>query len=322
MNITVIGCGRWGSCIAWYLDSIGHSVTLYGRETSPHFRAFAQTRCNGLVTLPASVNLCSDLSRVLAVSDTVVISVGAQSLRGLMEQAAAEASLSGKDFVLCIKGIEISTGKLMHEVMDDFLPAGSRTAVWVGPGHVQEFTAGHPNCMVIDSADRELTRKLVDAFSGRLIRFYYGCDLIGSEIGSATKNVIGIAAGILDGMERSSLKGALMSRSVVETARLIRKMGGNPSSAFGLSMLGDFEATVFSPFSHNRMFGETVVTGKPYDALAEGYYTARALHTLCLRHEVEMPICGAVYRVLYERADIHREMEGLFSRSMKEEFNF
>lgn len=321
MRITVIGCGRWGSCIAWYLNGIGHTVTLYGRENSPHFHAFCKTRSNGLVTLPDSIALCSDLEKALHDCDTVVLSVGAQNLRGFMREAI-RYPLQNKDFVLCIKGIEIETGKLLHEVMAEFLPCSCRVAVWVGPGHVQEFVKGHPNCMVIDSADREFTKSLADAFSGGIIRFYYGSDLIGTEVGSAAKNVIGIAAGILDGLGRSSLKGALMSRSVVEVARLIRKMGGNPASAFGLSMLGDFEATVFSPYSHNRLFGESFAKGKIYGELAEGYYTAKALHTLCMRYDVEMPICEAVYKVLYEKADIQSETEKLFSRSMKEEFNF
>lgn len=321
MNITVVGCGRWGSCIAWYLAGLGHRVTLYGRENSPHFRAFCENRTNGLVTLPDSVTLCSSLETALQTAQTVVLSIGAQNLREFMAQASA-FPLDGKDFVLCIKGIEIESGKLLHEIMAEFVPPSCGVAVWVGPGHVQEFVKGHPNCMVLDSADKECTHRLVDAFSGGIIRFYYGCDLIGTEIGSATKNVIGIAAGILDGLNRSSLKGALMSRSVVETARLIRKAGGNPCSAFGLAMLGDFEATVFSPYSHNRAFGEAFARREPYTELAEGYYTAKALYGLCRRYDTEMPICEAVYRALYEQKSIQTEIEGLFSRSMKEEFNF
>ena len=321
LKITVVGCGRWGSCIAWYLDSVGHDVTLYGRENSPHYVAFLKDRTNGLVTLPESIALLCDLEEALRRSDTIVLSIGAQSLRSFMREAS-RYPLENKDFVLCIKGIEIESGKLLHEVMAEFLPPSCRVAVWVGPGHVQEFVKGHPNCMVIDSADRDFTKYLADSFSGGIIRFYYGSDLVGTEVGSAAKNVIGIAAGILDGLNRSSLKGALMSRSVVETARLIRKMGGNPASAFGLSMLGDFEATVFSPYSHNRTFGECFAAGKPYKELAEGYFTAKALHSLCRQYEVEMPICDAVYRVLYENADVKSAMEGLFSRSRKEEFNF
>ena len=97
-------------------------------------------------------------------------------------------------------------------------------------------------------------------------------------------------------------------------------MGGNPFSAYGLCHLGDYEATVFSGFSHNRQFGEAFVQGKPFESLAEGYYTVDALHRLAALHGVELPICEGVYRVLYENADFTKEMEGLFQRSLKNEF--
>ena len=159
----------------------------------------------------------------------------------------------------------------------------------------------------------------MNEFSSQLIRFYYGEDLIGNEIGAAAKNVIGIAAGVLDGLKLTTLKGALMSRGTREIARLIEAMGGNPFSAYGLCHLGDYEATVFSRFSHNRRFGEMLVTGEKFDKLAEGYYTADALVRLGTRHHVELPICEAVYAVLYRGADVRATIDGLFSRSLKNE---
>ena len=192
--------------------------------------------------------------------------------------------------------------------------------MWLGPGHVQEFTAGIPNCMVIDSKDEALKEELVAAFSSELIRFYYGRDLIGNEIGGASKNVIGIAAGMLDGLGLSSLKGALMSRGTREIARLIKALGGNELSAYGLCHLGDYEATVFSPYSHNRRFGEAFVTGEPYGELAEGYATVKALVKLGEDRWVALPICQAVYQVLYQGADPRATLDGLFSRSLKQEF--
>ena len=131
--------------------------------------------------------------------------------------------------------------------------------------------------MVIDSDSDEYKNRLIGEFSSDLIRFYYGKDLIGNEIGAAAKNVIGIAAGMLDGKGLSSLKGALMSRGTREVARLITALGGNELSAYGLCHLGDYEATLFSQFSHNRMYGERFVKGEQYDSLAEGYYTVKAI---------------------------------------------
>ncbi len=318
MKITVIGCGRWGSLIGWYLDSIGHCVTFYGKEDSPHMQAFLNTRSNGLLTIPPSIKLCCEISEAVADAETIILSVPSQGLIGLMGELAP-LELRNRNFVLCMKGIEIESGKRLSQIAEENTHPSNRVAVWLGPGHVQEFYAGVPNCMVIDSRHEELKQALVDSFSSSLIRFYYGQDLIGNEIGAATKNVIGIAAGMLDGLKLGTLKGALMSRGTHEISRLIGAMGGNPFSAYGLCHLGDYEATVFSPYSHNRKFGECVVTGEPYADLAEGYYTSAALKTLEERYKVELPICDAVWNVLYSNKDPQQEIDALFHRTLKPE---
>lgn len=320
MKITVIGCGRWGSLITWYLSRKGHELTLYGRASSAHMKRFLAERRNDLLTLPDAVRLSTSLADCLTADcEVIVISVGAQGFRALMEETTA-FDLSGKILVLCMKGIEAATGKRLSQVAQEYLPDSARVAVWVGPGHVQEFYAGIPNCMVIDSEDGETKRRLVEAFSGDLIRFYYGDDLIGSEIGAAAKNVVGIAAGMLDGAGLTTLKGALMSRGTREIARLISAMGGSELSAYGLCHLGDYEATVFSKFSHNRAFGEAFIKGEPYAELAEGYATVRALVLLGKTYAAELPICTAVYRILYEGADPREELDSLFGRELKTEF--
>ena len=318
MKVTVIGCGRWGSLIAWYLDRIGHEVTLYGRASSPHMRRFLAERRNDLLELSERVALSTQLDCAKG-AEVVVISVPSQALRGLIAQLGA-LNLKNKTFVLCMKGIEVETGLRLSEVAHAELDPSCPVAVWLGPGHVQEFHAGVPNCMVIDSDDAAAKELLVESFSSALIRFYYGEDLIGNEIGAAAKNVIGIAAGVLDGLGLGTLKGALMSRGTREIARLIEAMGGNPFSAYGLCHLGDYEATVFSPYSHNRRFGELLVKGEKFDKLAEGYYTADALVRLGRKYGVELPICEAVYRALYEGADPKAQIEGLFTRTIKTEF--
>lgn len=318
MKITVIGCGRWGSFIGYYLDTLGHDVTLYGREGSENLRAFMETRTNGLLTLGERISLTSDIMRAVQ-SDVIIISIDSQGLRSLCHQLAG-IGLEEKTIVLCMKGLEIGTGCRLSEVVKQTLSASNKTAVWIGPGHVQEFLRGIPNCMVIDSEDDQTKYLLVKEFSSKVIRFYYGTDLIGNEIGAAAKNVIGIAAGMLDGLSLSSLKGALMSRGTREISRLIKTMGGNELSAYGLCHLGDYEATVFSEFSHNRQYGESFVKNQPYSKLAEGYYTVKAITSLAQTHNVELPICEAVYHVLYEHASASDALRALFMRSLKLEF--
>ena len=319
MKICVIGCGRWGSLITWYLSEKKKlDVTLYGRESSEAMKRFISERRNDLLTLPESVTLSTDISCV-SDADVIVISVGSQGLSALMEELAP-LKLKNKIFVLCMKGIEIATGRRLSQVVKDSADGSNRIAVWLGPGHVQEFYAGIPNCMVIDSDDQDTKKLLVDAFSSELIRFYYGEDLLGNEIGAAAKNVIGIAAGILDGLGLSTLKGALMSRGTREVARLIARMGGNELSAYGLCHLGDYEATVFSKFSHNRAYGEALVKGEHFEKLAEGYYTAKAIVALAEKHGVDMPICRCVYGIIHEGRDAKAEANALFERSIKTEF--
>lgn len=281
---------------------------------------YLKTRTNGMVTLRESIGLICDLRQALE-AEAIVISVPSQALRGLLgEILETGIDLKQKTFILCMKGIEIETGKRLTEVFEEILGDEVPLAVWVGPGHVQEFLKGVPNCMVIDSKRSDVKERLVNLFKGPLIRFYYGSDLIGNEIGAAAKNVIGIAAGVLDGIGKSSLKGALMSRGTKEVAELIAACGGNPLSAYGLCHLGDYEATVFSQHSHNRMFGEMFAKGEHFEALAEGYYTAKAIHNLAEKKGVELPICNAVYSMLYENKSIDDLMEQLFTRSLKNEF--
>ena len=275
MKITVIGCGRWGTFIAWYLDKIGHSVSLYGRKSSAHMQKLIETRTNGLVELPETLHLTNDLDAVKD-SDVIVISVNSQGLRGLMRELKP-FELKNKIFVLCMKGVEIETGMRLSQV-----------------------------CAAECDSD--------------LIRFYYGQDLIGNEIGAAAKNVVGIAAGMLDGLGLSTLKGALMARGTREIARLIDALGGNELSAYGLCHLGDYEATLFSPYSHNRMFGEKFVKNEPYTDLAEGYYAVDALLRLGKTVSADLPICRAVYNVLYKGENAHDEVNALFTRSIKNEF--
>ena len=317
-NIFVLGCGRWESFIGWYLDNIGHKVTLYGRENSKNMKRFMETRQNDYITLSESIILTSNLEDIKQ-ADYVVVSVNSQSLSEVLSEVNM-LGIKDKTFILCMKGIEIETGRRLSEIAEECLDESNKIAVWLGPGHVQEFYRGVPNCMVIDSKDDNVKNEVIEDISSNLIRFYYGTDLIGNEIGAAAKNVIGIAAGMLDGFDLSSLKGALMARGTMEISRLITAMGGKPSTVYGLCHLGDYEATLFSNHSQNLTFGRNFIKNEPYEKLAEGYYTVKALRKLGEKYYVVLPITEAVYRILYEGKDPKRELDKLFQRSLKDEF--
>ena len=318
MNISVLGCGRWGSFHAWYADKIGHDVVLWGRPGSKNLAELRDRHANEYLQMPESVELSDDLSYAVERADIIIISIGAQQLRSFAGQLA-ELPIKNKTFVLCMKGLEIGTGKRLSVVMREEVGPEPDIAVWVGPGHVQDFLKGIPNCMILASDSDEITARLVPIFHGPLIRFYYGKDLLGTEIGAAAKNVVGLAAGMLDGVHYGSLKGALMARGTKELSRLIDAMGGDAMTVYGLSHLGDYEATLFSPHSNNRRYGENLMLGKPSTKLAEGVYTSEALMALSKEYGVELPISRSVYEIVCCHKEPKAELERLFLRSEKEE---
>lgn len=321
MNYTILGCGRWGSFIAWYLDKTGHKVTTWGLETDPYVVNFFTTRKNNYVTLPASIELTTNLEYAVNKNNHIIISISSQNLRSLLSNVQKIDGYKNKNYIICMKGIEETTGKRLSEVMIDAGIDKSHIATWVGPGHIQDFTKGIPSMMIIDSYNTSLSEKLIKDLKSDLIRYYQGRDMIGTEIGAAAKNVMGIAAGMLDGANMTSLKGALMARGTREIARLIRAAGGNELSAYGLCHLGDYEATLFSPHSHNRKFGELFVKNEYFDKLAEGVQTSDALLKLANKYNVELPITQTVWDIISHKKDYTSALTELFERTNTEEFD-
>lgn len=319
-NVTVIGNGRWGSFIAWYLSTLKKNVLIYGRKDSERFNALRSQRGNEYLKYDDSVSFTDDLKKAIDFADAIYISISAQAVRDFMRQMALVGVSKDKIIVLCMKGLEERTGERLSTIVSTTLHNHQNVAIWVGPGHVQDFLAGRPNCMVIDSEQKELTSFLAEDNASRLIRFYKGDDIIGNEIGAAAKNVIGIAAGALDGMGCSALKGALMARGAREIGRLIAAMGGKEISAYGLAHLGDYEATLFSNYSHNRSYGCALAEGRQFNGLAEGRSTSKALMVLSAMYDVDMPISSAVYEVIYSGADIKTVINDMFLRDIKKEF--
>lgn len=316
----VLGCGRWGSFHLWYGSRIGNSVTGWEPEGIPEFLKLQETRENRYLELPSDIRLTSSIEEVSG-SDIIIVTVPAQKFRTLCEKLR-QIDISTTDLILCMKGIEKGTGMRLSEIaLEEGLKPRS-LSVWVGPGHPQQFVAGVPSCMIVASENENDSLRIVSLLGSDLIRFYRSRDVIGCEVGAATKNVIGIAAGMLDGLNLSGLKGALMARAPQEVARLVAAMGGDWRSVYGLSHLGDYEATLFSPYSHNRMYGEAVARGTEGEnlRLAEGVDTAEAVMLLADRCNVEMPITGTVRKVINNEIPAKEAIAELFARPEKEEF--
>ncbi len=317
MNISVLGCGRWGSFIAYYLSK-NNNVTLWGRKEGKSFCLLKEKRKNEYLSLPENILLTDDLELALK-SEIVVVSILTQELDSFLKLVVRYPHDKQK-FVFCMKGVESDTGRTLTQIaIANGLPK-ENLALWVGPGHVQNFLQGISNCMLISAYDKELTENLVKLFSTDLIRFYYEDDVLGTEIGSATKNVVGIMSGILDGLNWGCLKGALMTRATYEVSQLITAMGGNFQTVYGLSHLGDYEATLFSPFSRNRMYGEYIVNGQHYNKSAEGVGNTKGIAKLAREYNIDMPLTFALEKILFENADIKQEIKKLFDRPQKYEF--
>lgn len=319
MNTTILGCGRWGTFIAGYLDSLGSSTMLWGRPGSVHLEQLSSAGKNDYVSIPSSVSLTSSLETAMNHSKTFFISIDSMGLRSLAENISKFHRPDNR-YILCMKGLENKTGLRLTQIMESVLGDDVQTAVWVGPGHVENFTNNIPSAMIIDSKNKKLTYEIADYLTSPLIRFYYGEDIIGTEIGAASKNVVGIAAGMLDGLGQTSLKGALMARAAREYSRLVAAMGGNSETVYGLSHLGDYEATLFSKFSRNRCYGENFALRKSYSLMAEGVSTVKSLMALSRIYKVELPISETVYSILYEDLDIPDGLDNLFVRPLKHEF--
>ena len=262
--------------------------------------------------------LTTDLAQTLE-NDFIIISINCQNLRGLAKQIN-EYNVEGKTFLLAMKGLEEPSAEILADVFIEEIKQKIHVATLGGPGHVEDYMRKVPSAAVIDSYEPETQDRVIKFMQSNLIRFYYGTDIVGNQVGAALKNVIGLAAGILDGLGWHGLKGALMARAPIEVGRLIKYKGGNPASVYGLAHLGDYEATLFSKNSHNRMFGEMFAKGERYGKLAEGVDTLRAVKALADRAGIDMPISQALYKVIFEEADIKDTIRSLFDRSLKKEF--
>jgi len=322
MKVTILGCGRWASLHAWYQAIVlGNDVLVWGLADDELYKSISKTRKNKYLELPESVNFTDSLKDAMNHAEYIIIAISAQGMPGFSKRVGA-LNPKNKTFVLCMKGIINDTGERLSQVLTKNVDKSNKITVWLGPGHAQELSKMQPNVMVIDGDDPGVVEDVASKFKSKLIRLYQGDDLIGVEIGAAAKNVMGITAGLLDGAGLSSLKGALMARGVYEVAKLIVAMGGKQLTAYGMSHIGDFEATLFSQNSNNRRYGEMLYKGEKSEYLAEGVATSKALHLLAQKHGVEMPISELCYRILHEDKCPDEGLKELFMREHSKEFRF
>lgn len=328
MNITVIGAGAWGTALAISLAA-SHRVTLWARDAA-QIEAMRATRRNQRylpdIPLPDNLDLSADFSAALGAVELAIIAVPAAALRATLQQLAS----SGRrfDVVWVCKGFEAETSLLPHQVAAEILPEGFRCGALSGPSFAQEVARGLPTALTLASADEEFASCTAQALHHARLRIYASNDVTGVEVGGAVKNVMAIAAGICDGMGLGyNARAALLTRGLAEITRLGLKLGGRPETLGGLSGAGDLILTCTGDLSRNRQVG--LLLAQQHDLseillrlghVAEGVYTAREVHRLAQRLGVEMPICEAVYHVLYEHTPVAEAVAELLNRTPNLEF--
>lgn len=343
MNITVIGAGAWGTALAISLSG-QHQVTLWARNAA-QIEAMRATRRNQRylpdIPLPVNLELNADFTAALANAELAIIAVPTGALRATLQQIVKLVQLSsgsaghldrfrtGFGVVWLCKGFEAETSQLPHQVAAEVLPEGFSCGVLSGPSFAQEVARGLPTALTLASADEAFAQRTAQALHHARLRIYASSDVTGVEVGGAVKNVMAIAAGICDGLGLGhNARAALLTRGLAEITRLGLKLGGRPETLSGLSGAGDLILTCTGDMSRNRQVGLLLVQQHDLPEIlnrlghvAEGVYTVREVHRLAQRLGVAMPVCEAVYRVLYEHVPVAEMVAALLNRTPNLEFN-
>jgi glycerol-3-phosphate dehydrogenase (NAD(P)+) len=326
-TIGVVGGGAWGTALAATARLAGRSVAIWARAADI-VDEINQHHTNGAylpgVMLDRDLAATTDLGRMADV-DVVLLVTPAQSQRATARALAPHVA-SGTPVVICAKGLEQGTGKLMTEVLAEEIP-WCHAAVLSGPGFADDVVRGQPTALTLACGDEALGKALAEAIGCRHFRLYWSGDTTGVALGGALKNVLAIAAGIVDGRGLgASAHAAMVTRGFAELRRLGRALGARPETLVGLSGLGDLLLTCGSSQSRNMRFGRSLGQGRNLtDALAdlqstaEGVYTAASAVRHAADHGIEVPISAAVHAIIEGALTVDAAIEALLSRPFRSE---
>lgn len=325
-HVLVLGGGSWGTALAAHLGRKGTRVTLWAYEAEV-VAGINGTRRNPLflpdIEIPPSVTAVGTVGAADTV-DAVLMVAPSKVFRSVLKHA--EGVRPATPVVSATKGLEPGSLDLMTEVIADVLPS-CRPAVLSGPSFAEEVGKGYPTAVVGAAEDEEVARAVQEIFASPTFRVYASTDVIGVQIGGAIKNVIAVAAGMLEGMGLGhNTRAALITRGLAEITRLGEAMGADPRTFAGLAGVGDLILTTTGSLSRNRQLGEFVGKGgtlaewkETHRTVAEGADTALTAVELGKRHGVELPLCEQVHEILYLGKDPKVALGELMRRSQKTE---
>lgn len=325
-TIGVIGGGAWGTALAQVFAGCAEKILLWARENEVVQSINAQHENTAFlpgVKLCANITAHDKLAEVAA-ADLLILVVPTQFIRPTL--SGIGDVLNGKPVVICSKGIEIATGELPSEIVQEVAPQAN-IAVLTGPTFAIEVARGQPGAVTIAANDIALAKQLQDILNVRTFRSYASNDMVGAQVGAAIKNVIAIACGISHGKNMGeNARAAIMTRGLAEMSRLALAMGGRRETLMGLCGMGDLVLTCSSMQSRNFSLGAAIGQGqkgsdilKSRNSVAEGVYTAQAAVKVAKRYEIDMPICEAISQCLEDGFSIDTIIETLLNRSLKEE---
>lgn len=330
MKISVVGAGSWGTAVAGILADKEYDVSLWARDSRLAHKLSVERDNNKYLPgykLPLSVKVDSDLGSALDGAQTVIIAVPSHVVREILT-AASSAIKKDVPIISLTKGIEVETGYRMSQVISDVIGIDkSHIAVLSGPNHAEEVSKRIPTATVIASENNDLNQELQAVFMTNEFRVYVNNDPVGVEVAGALKNVIAIAAGISDGLGfGDNTKASLITRGMAEISRFGQRYGAQQATFWGLAGIGDLIATCTSTHSRNRLFGHRIGAGESVkqikdsmNMVAEGVLSAKAIKKIADKLNIEMPICGQVYEVLYEGKSPGSSVRDLMSRGATNE---
>lgn len=333
-KVTVIGAGSFGTALAIVLSRAGNEVNLWAREPDIAYSINNQHRNPYYisdVTLPDSITCYTDLAECVPDRDMVVFATPSHAMR----EAASRVKpyFSGNEIVVSVaKGIENDTFMTMSQVLSEVLEdtiIDDHIGVLSGPSHAEEVSKFKPTTVVATSYSKRTAGIIQETFMTPMFRIYVNYDIIGVEIGASVKNIMAIAAGIVDGASLGdNAKAALITRGLHEMRRLGMKLGASQDTFSGLTGMGDLVVTCTSEHSRNRFVGYHIGQGDTLDDIvskmnmvAEGIKTTKSVYDWSKKLKVEMPITEAMYRILFEREDPKDMLYDLMTRNAKEEIN-
>jgi glycerol-3-phosphate dehydrogenase (NAD(P)+) len=326
-TISVLGGGAWGTALALAAARAGRKVVLWTRDTD-HAEAMQRTRENAPrlpgIPLPETIRITASLKDAADSARAILLAVPAQSLRGVTE-ALSLVVKQGIPIIICAKGIDQRSGEFMSEIVTDTI-RGAMPGILSGPSFAVDVAKGLPTAIVLAAPLEPVSEALARALSSPAFRIYHSTDIRGVEIGGAAKNVLAIAAGIVEGRGLGdSARAAITARGFAELSRLARSYGAKPETLMGLSGLGDLVLTCASRKSRNFAFGDDLGRGLALSEagggkLAEGVHTARILVDMARARRIDMPIAEAVADILAGRISIQESIDLLLMRPLKTEY--